>query len=99
MAETVTAEDLKRFVILAKGAENFDITDDLEKIICPVLLLGSADDRVLGAYASEQIVEILNKRPDFEMYMYDGYGHAAYDTAPDYKERMLRFLTKGLQTE
>lgn len=99
LAETVTAEDLKRFVILAKGAENFDITDDLEKIICPVLLLGSADDRVLGAYASEQIAEILNKRPDFEMYMYDGYGHAAYDTAPDYKERMLRFLTKGLQTE
>jgi hypothetical protein len=24
--------------------------------------------------------------------MYDGYGHAAYDTAPDYKERILDFL-------
>jgi len=26
--------------------------------------------------------------------MYDGYGHAAYDTAPDYKARMLSFLNK-----
>ncbi len=95
----MTAEDLKRFVILAKGAENFDITDDLEKIDCPVLLLGAADDRVLGAYAAEQIAEILSKRPDFEMYMYDGYGHAAYDTTLDYKERMLRFLIKGPQTD
>ena len=24
--------------------------------------------------------------------MYDGYGHAAYDMAPDYKERILEFL-------
>jgi len=24
--------------------------------------------------------------------MYDGYGHASYDTAPDYKDRILRFL-------
>ncbi len=33
------------------------------------------------------------------MYMYDGYGHAAYDTTLDYKERMLRFLIKGPQTD
>ena len=28
-------------------------------------------------------------------HMYDGYGHAAYDTAPDYKERVLGFLAQG----
>ena len=28
----------------------------------------------------------------FALYMYDDYGHASYDTAPDYKERILRFL-------
>ena len=73
----MTAENMKLFVIMAKGAESFNITDDLEKIRCPVLLLGSADDRVLGAYAAEQ----------------------ACDTTPNYKERMMPFLTKGLQTD
>jgi hypothetical protein len=27
--------------------------------------------------------------------MYDGYGHAAYDFAPDYKEQVLKFLSDG----
>lgn len=94
MAATVTDEELRRFIILADGAKNFDITQDLGKIICPVLLIGSNDDRVLGAEASRLIAEHLNSRPDFELYMYDGYGHAAYDTAPDYKDRILHFLTK-----
>lgn len=31
--------------------------------------------------------------PDLELHMYDGYGHAAYVFAPDYKERLLRFFT------
>lgn len=26
------------------------------------------------------------------LYMYIGYGHAAFDTAPDYRQRILRFL-------
>ena len=28
--------------------------------------------------------------------MYSGYGHAAYDTAPDYRERILDFLKKQI---
>ena len=91
-AKCVTDEDLNRFIILAEGMKNFDVTNDLEKIACPVLVIGSIDDQVLGADATAQIAEHLNKRSDFELYMYDGYGHAAYDTAPDYKERILRFL-------
>lgn len=91
-AKTVTPDELNRFIILAEGMKGFNVTDDLSKIACPVLTIGSADDQVLGADATAQIAERLKDRPDFEMYMYDGYGHAAYDTAPDYKERLLRFL-------
>ena len=87
-AESVTHEDLKRFVILAEGIEGFNVRKDLKMIACPVLVIGSKDDRVLGAEASIQIAECT----DAELYMYEGYGHAAYDTAPDYKERILRFL-------
>lgn len=90
-AETVTDEDLERFAILAKGMDGFDITDKLGSIACPVLVLGSNDDQVVGGEASEKIAELL-KDGNCTLYMYDGYGHAAYDTAPDYKERILDFL-------
>ena len=91
-AKSVTDADLNRFVILAEGMKGFDTTIELEKIACPVLVTGSLDDRVLGADATERIAGYLKKRTDFVFYMYDGYGHAAYDTAPGYKERILRFL-------
>ena len=94
-AKTVTAEDLERFIVLAEGSSGFDVSDELEQISCPVLLIGSVDDQVLGADATAQIAERLDGRPGFELYMYDGYGHAAYDTAPDYKERVLGFLASG----
>ena len=94
-AESVTAEDLQRFVILAEGMKGFDIKDRLREIGCPVLVIGSMDDGVLGAGASEQIAEALGSRRDCAIYMYNGYGHAAYDLAPDYRERILRFLTAG----
>ncbi len=91
-AKTVTDEELDRFVILAEGMKGFDVTGDLGEIACPVFLVGSKDDRVLGADATEQIAQRLSGRSDFSLHMYDGYGHAVYDTAPDFKERVLRFL-------
>lgn len=94
-AESVTEGDLERFAILAEGLEGFDVTDRLQDIRCPVLILGSRDDRVLGPEGSEQIAELLKNRQDVELYLYDGFGHAAYDLAPDYKERMLHFLSEA----
>ena len=90
-AKTVTDEDLERFIILAGGMKGFDLTQRLSQIQCPVLVIGSADDAVLGGAASERIASAFAGRPDCEKYMYDGYGHAAYDLAPDYRARILRF--------
>ena len=91
-AKSVTEEDLSRFVILAEAVKGFDVSDQLTNIACPVLVLGSKDDVVLGGEASEALFESLKDRPDCELYMYEGYGHAAYDLAPDYKDRMLSFF-------
>ena len=88
-AKTVTTEDLRRFIIQAKAIKEFNILGELEKIKCPVLVIGSEDDRVLGPEASRLIAENI---PHSELFMYDGYGHAAYDTAPDYRERMKKFF-------
>ncbi|MBQ6266711.1 MAG: alpha/beta hydrolase [Clostridia bacterium] len=94
MASTVTPQDLERFIILAKGTADFDVRAHLPGVACPVLVLGDSDDRVLGADASNEISAQLQGRPDCEMYLYQGCGHAAYDTAPDYAQRLFAFFTK-----
>lgn len=91
-ADAVTEEDLARFVILAEGTRGFDVSDRLSGIQCPVLALGVYEDGVLDSDATMEIAEKLDHRPDFKLYLYVGYGHAAYDTAPDYRERLLRFF-------
>ena len=91
-ANTVTKEELGRFVVLAEGTRGFDARDELQNITCPVLLIGSSDDHVLGTWGTEEIASRLNGHAGFELHRYDGYGHASYDTAPDFKERLLRFL-------
>ena len=92
--ETVTEEELARFVVLAKGTKGFDVSDRLHGIQCPVLVIGSWDDEVVGGDATLEIVKQIGDRPDVESYMYTGYGHAAYDTAPDYRRRLYRFFMK-----
>ena len=93
-SKTVTNEELNRLIIMSEGLKGFDITKDLNKITCPVLVIGATNDRVLGGEASIQIMEYLKNKPNCELFMYDDYGHAAYDIAPDYRERMLKFFTE-----
>ena len=90
--QTAKSEDLDRFMILAAGTKDFNIVDRLPEIRCPVLAIGVFEDAVVDSDATMQIAEKLDYRPDFRLYMYIGYGHAAYDTAPDYRDRMLRFF-------
>ena len=91
-AQGVTDEDLKRFIILVEGTRDFDVVHELDRIQCPVLALGVYEDRVLDDDATMEIAENLDYRADFRLYMYVGYGHAAFDTAPDYRERLLNFF-------
>ncbi len=88
-AKAVTDEDMRRFATEARAMRGFDILDELGGIACPTLVLGAADDRVLGGAASGEIAERVKGAA---LHMYDGYGHAAYDLAPDYKARLLQFL-------
>ena len=52
------------------------------------------DDLVLGSDSQKAFVSALNGRPDFTVHMYCGYGHTAYDFAPDFKERMKQFFLR-----
>ena len=93
-AETVTDDELERFIISAEGMRDFDITDKLQKIQCPALVTGSFEDEVLDSDMTMEIAEKLDVREDFELYMYNGFGHAAFDTAPDYLKRLYSFFMK-----
>ena len=90
--ESVTKAEFDRFVILAEGTEGFNVVDRLDQIRCPVLAIGVYEDAVLDSDATMEIAEKLDERQDFRLYMYIGYGHAAFDTAPDYRARMMKFF-------
>lgn len=88
-AKAVTEEDLRRFIAQAEAMKGFDVRRDLAKIACPTLVIGDSHDRVFGGESAARLAGGIRGS---ELSMYDGYGHAAYDLAPDYRERMRRFL-------
>jgi pimeloyl-ACP methyl ester carboxylesterase len=94
IAKTVTDEEINRFIILAEGTKSFNITEDLHKIKCPMFAIGVENDEVLGVEPTKIIAEKMADNPEFELYIYDKYGHVAYDLAPDYKERIYNFFMK-----
>ncbi|MBR3144750.1 MAG: alpha/beta hydrolase [Clostridia bacterium] len=92
MSKTVTDSDLSRFIISASGTKGFDVTEKLKEIKCPVLVLYAADDKVLGGDSAKELKEKLSTREDVTFFGYSGFGHAAFDTAPDYKRRLYAFF-------
>ena len=94
LASSVTEEELDRFIILAEGTKGFDVSDKLRSLMCPVLAAGSEDDEVLGGDAIHKMIGLLSDTEGFESIIYNGYGHAAYDTAPDFRERLYAFFTQ-----
>ena len=92
--KTVTDEDLNRFIILASGMDGFNVTDRLQEIKCPVLTTGTFEDAVLDSDSTMEIAEKLDDKEGFQLYMYIGYGHASFDTAPDYRQRVCEFFLK-----
>lgn len=90
MADSVTEDELKKFVIMANATDGFDVYDKLDGINCPELVLGAEEDKVLGAQASVDIAE----KTGAQLFIYEGYGHAVYDEAPDFLDRVYDFLIR-----
>lgn len=81
-------KDVQRFVILARACLTCNTYEDLDKIKCPVLVLGGRQDKVVTGEASEEIAEKLGCR----IYMYENMGHAAYEEAKDFNRIIYDFL-------
>ena len=85
-----TAEEMQRFSAMMDACVDMNSYNELDKISCPVLVMGSWKDLTLSPAGSIEIAEKLG----CELYMYSGYSHAVYDEAPDYKERIMSFFEK-----
>ena len=81
-------KDGGRFINLAKSCLTCNTYDELDKIKCPVLVIGGRKDKVLTGKASEEIAQKLN----CEIFMYENLGHAAYEEAKDFNQRVYNFL-------
>ncbi len=81
-------KEFGRFIALAKACLTCEAYPELQKIACPVFVIGGRRDRVVTGEASEEIAA----RIGCELYLYDGLGHAAYEEAPDHNDRIYRFL-------
>ncbi len=78
-----------RFLINANAILGFDARNELNRIICPTFIIGGEADKSIGVQASREIKDcIVNS----ELYVYPGLGHAAYEEAKDFNQRVFRFL-------
>ena len=83
-----TPEELRLLAIRTRAIKKLNAYDRLDQVLCPTFVLGSWDDKVFSHQSLIETAEKLN----CPLYMYAGFGHAIYDEAPDFKERMLAFL-------
>ncbi len=88
MMSGVSEYDFNRFIILAKGCYGFDVYNELERIKCPVYVVGTKADKVFDVNYSVLIAE----KTKAKLYLYDDYGHAVYDEAPDFTDRLSAFF-------
>lgn len=85
-----TDSELQRFERLDMASIGFDLYNEIKNIKCPTLVLGAGQDRVIGVDGSYEIAE----QTGAKLFVYDDYGHAVYDEAPDYRQRLKSFFDK-----
>lgn len=81
-------KNVERFLILTKACLTCSAYEELDKIKCPIFVIGGRQDKVVTGEASEEIAERLG----CEIYMYEELGHAAYEEAPDFNDRVMEFF-------
>ena len=81
-------KSFERFLIQASSCLTHDTYDQLDKITCPVLVIGGRQDKIVTGKASEEIAERI---PGSRLHMYEEYGHGAYEEAKDFIAQVMKF--------
>lgn len=82
-------KSFKRFLIQAVSCIEHNAYDELNKIKCQTLVIGGDCDKIVGTTAASTIAD---KISGSRLFIYNGLGHAAYEEAKDFNERVLDFL-------
>lgn len=83
-------KDIERFLILAQACLTCEAYNILKDIQCPVLVIGAKQDQVLSGEASIELADQLG----CQLYLYEKLGHAAYEEAKDFHQRVLHFYNE-----
>ena len=78
-----------RFLTMAEACLHHNTEDQLEQIHIPTLVIGAAEDKIMGSQAS---LEIAARLPCRQLFLYDGFGHGVYEEAKDFNQRVMDFL-------
>lgn len=84
-------KSFERFLVMAEAGMKHDVYEELEKIICPTLVIGGRQDKIVSGSSSE---ELATRIPNCELYIYEEYGHGLYEEAKDFVPRVLEFFGK-----
>ena len=87
--ESITEYDKNSFIIQCEALKDFDILDNIKNIKCETLIIAGKLDLVFDYNDSKNISKLIKNS---KLYIYDNYGHALYDEAPDFKERVYDFF-------
>lgn len=79
----------QRFFINAKAILGFDAYEELGKIQCPTYIISGSDDKTVGNDAAHELKANI---PGSKLHIYEGLGHAAYEEAKDFYDRVYGFL-------
>lgn len=84
-------KSFKRFLIQAASCISHNAYMELNKIVCPTLVIGGDCDKIVGTASASAIAEKISQS---ELFLYNGFGHAVYEEAKDFNERVLNFLMR-----
>lgn len=88
LLKIVKTMEPSRFRILAESCLTVNTCDNLEKIQCPMFVIGGEQDKIVTAQAAWEIAE----KTGCEIFMYKEYGHSACEETKDFNSRILEFL-------
>ena len=85
-------KSFERFIIQAVSCIKHNAYAELDKIICPTLVIGGDCDKIVGTISASAIADRINGS---EIFIYRGLGHAAYEEAKDFNKRVSDFYLFG----
>lgn len=84
-------KDFSRFLIQADSCIQHETYPELNNITCPTLIIGGGDDKIVGVTAA---VEMADKIKGSELFIYKDLGHALYEEAKDFHNRIFQYFSK-----